>query len=43
MLSYYAVFPIQDALRPELRQTHYCSLMKIPDEKALEFYMEAKN
>ena len=31
MLSFYATFLIQDALRPELRWTHYRSQKKIPD------------
>ena len=40
MRRFYATFPIQDALRPELSWTHYRSLMRISDEKAREFYME---
>ena len=43
MLSFYATFLIQDALHPKSSWAHYRTLMKIPDEKDLEFYMEAKN
>ena len=40
MLRFYRAFPIQDALRPELIWTHYRLLMKVPDERAREFYAQ---
>lgn len=40
MRRFYAAFPIQDALRPELSWTHYRSLMKVADETARTFYLE---
>lgn len=40
MRRFYAAFPIQDALRPELSWTHYRSLMKVADETARNFYLE---
>ena len=40
MRRFYRLFPIQDALRPELSWTHYRSLMKVSDETARNFYME---
>ena len=40
MRRFYAAFPIQDALRPELSWTHYRSLMKVADETARKFYLE---
>lgn len=40
MRKFYIVFPIQDALRPELSWTHYRSLMRVKDETARQFYLE---
>lgn len=40
MRKFYIVFPIQDALRPELSWTHYRSLMRVRDETARQFYLE---
>ena len=40
MRRFYAAFPIQDALRPELSRTHYRLIMKIPDENARMFYVD---
>ena len=40
MRRFYATFPIQDALRPELSWTHYRALMKVTDEAARNFYLE---
>lgn len=40
MRRFYAAFPIQDALRPELSWTHYRALMKVTDETARNFYLE---
>lgn len=40
MRRFYATFPIQDALRPELSWTHYRALMKVTDETARNFYLE---
>ena len=40
MLSFYATFLIQDALRPESSWAHYRSLMKFSDEKAPGLYGE---
>ena len=40
MRRFYLTFPSQDALRPELRWTHYRSLMKVNDSKARAFYLE---
>lgn len=40
MRRFYASFPIQDALRPELSWTHYRALMKVTDEAARTFYLE---
>ena len=37
MRKFYIVFPIQDALRPELSWTHYRSLMRVKDETAKQF------
>lgn len=40
MRQFYCVFPIRDALRPELSWTHYRKLMRIADEKERAFYTE---
>lgn len=40
MRQFYCVFPIRDALRPELSWTHYRKLMQITDEKERAFYTE---
>lgn len=40
MRQFYCVFPIRDALRPELSWTHYRKLMRISDEKERAFYTE---
>ena len=40
MRQFYCVFPIRDALRPELSWTHYRKLMRITDEKERAFYTE---
>ena len=40
MRQFYSVFPIRDALRPELSWTHYRKLMRITDEKERAFYTE---
>ena len=40
MRQFYCVFPIRDALRPELSWTHYRKLMRIADEKERDFYTE---
>lgn len=40
MHRFYRMFPIQDALRPELSWTHYRQLMKVEDQKARQFYLE---
>lgn len=40
MRRFYAAFPIQDALRPELSWTHYRALMKVTDETARNFCLE---
>ena len=40
MRRFYAKFPIQDALRPELSWNHYRELTKIADPKAREFYLQ---
>ena len=40
MRKFYKIFPIQDALRPELSWTHYHSLMRVEDEDARNFYLE---
>lgn len=39
MRSFYLTFPIRDALRPELRWTHYRSLLKLDNPKARAWYM----
>ncbi len=44
MRRFYQLFPIQDALRPELSWTHYRSLLKVENETARMWYMtEAAN
>lgn len=42
--QFYSIFPIRDALRPELTWTHYRSLIRIVNPKAREYYLhEAAN
>lgn len=40
MRKFFTLFPIRDALRPELSWTHYRSLMRVEDEAARKFYIE---
>jgi len=40
MRQFYQIFPIRDALRPELSWTHYRLLLRVSDKKARSFYME---
>lgn len=40
MRRFYNIFPIRDALRPELSWTHYRSLMRVEDEEARAFYLD---
>lgn len=40
MRRFYNIFPIRDALRPELSWTHYRSLMRVEDEEARAFYFD---
>lgn len=40
MRNFYSVFPIQDALRPELSWTHYRLLLRIDSEDARLFYTQ---
>ena len=40
MRKFFMLFPIRDALRPELSWTHYRSLMRVEDEAARQFYIE---
>ena len=39
MRVFYQVFPIRDALRPELSWTHYRTLLKVESEAARSWYM----
>lgn len=39
MRKFYLTFQKRDALRPELSWTHYRSLMRVPDEKVRDFYL----
>ena len=40
MRQFYLAFPKRNALRSELSWTHYRELMRVPDTKAREFYLE---
>ncbi len=40
MRRFYNIFPIRDALRPELSWTQYRSLMRVEDEEARAFYLD---
>ena len=40
MKQFYLVFPILDALRPELSWTHYRTLMRVEDEQARDWYVK---
>lgn len=40
MRQFYILFPIRYALRSELSWTHYRLLMRVPNEKARNFYLE---
>ncbi|WP_255346983.1 PDDEXK nuclease domain-containing protein [Butyrivibrio sp. LB2008] len=40
MRRFYNIFPIRDALRPELSWTRYRSLMRVEDEEARAFYFD---
>ena len=40
MRSFYAAFPIRNALRTELTWTHYRALLKVENENARSWYME---
>jgi predicted nuclease of restriction endonuclease-like (RecB) superfamily len=37
--QFYSVFPIRDALRPELTWSHYRSLIRVQNPKAREYYL----
>lgn len=37
--QFYSIFPIRDALRPELTWSHYRSLIRVQDVKAREYYL----
>jgi len=39
MKRFYSLFPIRDAVRPELSWTHYRLLCKVESEKAREWYL----
>ena len=39
MRKFFMVFPIRDAVRPELSWTHYRSLMRVEDEAARQIYI----
>ena len=39
MRQFYAVFPIRDALRPELSWTHYRTLIRVDKEAARLYYL----
>ena len=38
--QFYLAFPIRDALRPELGWTHYRLVLRVPNEKARNFYID---
>jgi Uncharacterized conserved protein len=38
--QFYLTFPIRDSLRPELGWTHYRLTLRVPEDKAREFYIE---
>lgn len=40
MRRFYLTFPIRDTLCPELSWSHYRVLMRVPDDKARDFYTE---
>ena len=40
MRQFYLIFPNGHALRGELSWTHYCSLMKVENKDARQFYLE---
>lgn len=40
MRQFYRLFPNPEVIKPELSWTHYRSLMRVPDERAREFYLE---
>ena len=42
MRKFYLSFPILDALRQELSWTHYRSLLRVENERARQFYIEAR-
>jgi predicted nuclease of restriction endonuclease-like (RecB) superfamily len=39
MRQFYLLFPIRDALRPELTWTHYRALIRVDDERARSYYL----
>ncbi|GHT32490.1 DUF1016 domain-containing protein [Bacteroidia bacterium] len=39
MRQFYQIFPIRDALRPELTWTHYRSLLMVENETARQYYL----
>ena len=38
--QFYLAFPIRDSLRPELGWTHYRLVLRVPEEKARDFYVD---
>jgi predicted nuclease of restriction endonuclease-like (RecB) superfamily len=40
MRQFYLMFPIRDAVRPELSWTHYRHILKVENENARNFYID---